>query len=368
MVHGLRKSLGTERIETRGVGCLLAAAAPEEVDLRRFEQLDRRSTGGAGRRRRERSRGEAPRRTGALAWRASGGPPGGDSRCRAPGLVEERLNAVELRVDSDLALGRQEELVGELEPLVAAHPFRERLRAQLMLALYRSGRQADALAAYRSAREAFDEELGLEPGPALRELERAILRQDPSLGAERSALESNLPRRRTPFVGRRLEVAAVCSLLREETRLLTLTGPGGVGKTSLAIEAAGELAGDLADGASFVDLSATADARLVASTIAGSLELVGQPGKPIEETLLSELPERRVVLVLDNFERVLEAAPLVAGLIAGGRRVANPRHEPHATPSRGRARVHRPSARPGRRHDGIRLACRGRRARVPAHR
>ena len=110
----------------------------------------------------------------------------------------------------------------------------------------------------------------------------------------------------------------MCSLLREETRLLTLTGPGGVGKTSLAIEAAGELAGDLADGASFVDLSATADARLVASTIAGSLELVGQPGKPIEETLLSELPERRVVLVLDNFERVLEAAPLVAGLIAGG--------------------------------------------------
>ena len=93
------------------------------------------------------------------------------------------MTAIEARIEADLALGRQDSLVAELETLVAAHPYREGLRAQLMLALYRSGRQAEALETYRRARRTFSEELGIEPGPRLQELERAILRHDPSLEA-----------------------------------------------------------------------------------------------------------------------------------------------------------------------------------------
>ena len=96
-------------------------------------------------------------------------------------LEELRLSALQDRIDADLALGRDAELVGELERLVAEHPLSERLRGQLMLALYRSGRQAEALAAYRAARETLVETLGIEPGAALRQLERAILDQDPAL-------------------------------------------------------------------------------------------------------------------------------------------------------------------------------------------
>jgi DNA-binding SARP family transcriptional activator len=99
-------------------------------------------------------------------------------------LEEIRLAAVELRIDADLALGRHDELVVELEALVAEHPLRERLRRYLMTALYRSGRQAEALDAYQNARRALVDELGIEPSPALQELEKAILRQDPSLDVE----------------------------------------------------------------------------------------------------------------------------------------------------------------------------------------
>ena len=98
-------------------------------------------------------------------------------------LEELRTQAIEDRIEADLALGRAAELVPELEQLIHDHPFRERLRGSLMLALYRSGRQADALQAYRDARSLLAEELGLEPGLALRELETAILRQDPVLEA-----------------------------------------------------------------------------------------------------------------------------------------------------------------------------------------
>src|SRR5262249_59728202 len=104
---------------------------------------------------------------------------------RASARLEElRLVALERRVEAALALGRHRELVAELEPLVAAEPHGERLRGQLMLALYRSGRQADALAVFHDGRESLVEELGIEPGPALRQLELAILRQDPGLDLE----------------------------------------------------------------------------------------------------------------------------------------------------------------------------------------
>src|SRR5205807_1316099 len=96
-------------------------------------------------------------------------------------LEERRMVAVVERIEADLALGRHAQLVGELQALVAEHPLRERLRAQLMLALYRSRRQAEALDAYQATRRTLVDELGIEPGPALQQLEKAILVQDPSL-------------------------------------------------------------------------------------------------------------------------------------------------------------------------------------------
>ena len=317
-VHGLRQLLGADRIVTRGSGYLLRAE-PEELDLLRFRRLleegqDALALGDAAR--------AAERLGGALGlWR---GEPLADLALESShgsewaGLEELRLDAVELRIEADLALGLQDGLIAELEALIGEHPFRERLRAQLMVALYRSGRQAEALEAYQAAWRLLGEELGIEPSPFLRELERAVLRQDPSLGLPGDATgRTNLSRPTTRLVGRRLEVASVCSMLRDpEVRLLTLTGPGGVGKTRLAIEAATELARDFEHGAVFVDLAPLADAVLVESTLAAALGVVAEPGETIRQQLIVRLCERELLLVLDNFERLLPTASLVAELLA----------------------------------------------------
>jgi predicted ATPase/DNA-binding SARP family transcriptional activator len=247
-------------------------------------------------------------------WR---GPAEGDGR-DSPELTrleELRLVAVEDRIDAVLALGRHRELVAELEALVAEEPLRERLRRQLMLALYRSGRQADALTAYQDARRTLVDELGLDPTPELRELEAAILRQDPALGVEPAELRERrrLPVPATPLVGRRQEVAQVSELLRGEARLVTLTGPGGTGKTRVAIQAAHDLAERFADGVTFVGLSALRDSELVLSEIGTALG-VTDGGDP-SEALASHLRRRSELLVIDNFEQVDEAAPALASLL-----------------------------------------------------
>jgi DNA-binding SARP family transcriptional activator len=176
-VSALRKLLGAERIGTRAPGYRLRVD-PGELDLARFESLvaAARSDGPEERSTRLRE---------ALAlWR---GDPLADLRDESFAhrellrLAELRVAALEDRLDADLARGRHRELVGELEALVAAHPFRERLRGQLMLALYRCGRQADALHAFQDARRALVSELGIDPGPALQQLQRQILDQDPAL-------------------------------------------------------------------------------------------------------------------------------------------------------------------------------------------
>jgi len=170
-------------------------------------------------------------------------------------LEELRLIAVMERVDADLALGAGGELVSELESLVASEPLQERLRGQLMLALYRAGRQADALAVYRDLSSLLREELGLEPSTSLQELERSILQQDPTLDPPRQAAAiaahsardeevprpsyGRLPLRGPRVIGRERELGELEELLVDPSvALVTLTGPGGSGKTTLALEAA----------------------------------------------------------------------------------------------------------------------------------
>jgi DNA-binding SARP family transcriptional activator len=180
-VSRLRKALPPDVLTTRSPGYLVRVE-PDELDLHRFERLvdEGRSLLARGL-----AADASERLRDALAlWR---GPALADfayesfAQAAIARLEEIRLAAVELRIDADLALGRHDELIGELEALVAEHPLRERLRVYLMTALYRSGRQAEALDAYQDARRALVDELGIDPSPALQELERAILRQDPSL-------------------------------------------------------------------------------------------------------------------------------------------------------------------------------------------
>ena len=193
-------------------------------------------------------------------------------------------------------------MLPELERLIVEEPYRERFRAQYVLALYRAGRQKDALEAYRRAREVFVEELGVDPSPELQDLERRILRHDPSLKApelpDRAHVE--LPTPPTPLLGRRLEVAAVTALLRrDDVRLVTLTGPGGTGKTRLALAAAEEPGPELRDGAVFVDLAAVRDPQLLAAAIAHTLG-VAESSSSLDEAVGEFLREKRLLLVLDN--------------------------------------------------------------------
>jgi DNA-binding SARP family transcriptional activator len=226
-VSQLRKVLGRECVETRPPGYLLRVEA-EELDLARFERLR-----------------EEGRLAEALAlWR---GPPLAEfashrfAQAEVARLEELRLACLEERIDRDLAEGRHAELVGELEGLVKQHPLRERLRSQLMLALYRSGRQAEALEGYQKARRALVDELGIEPAKALRDLHQAILRQDASLDLH-AAIAASAPAARSGFVGRKRELAALVAALDEvfagHGRVCLVAGEPGIGKSRLAEELA----------------------------------------------------------------------------------------------------------------------------------
>ena len=223
-VSQLRAVLGRERLETRPPGYLLRVE-PEELDVARFQAL------------REQGRPEE-----ALAlWR---GPPLAEFaqlRFAQPELArleELHIACREERAEHELARGRHTELAPELEALVKQHPLRERLRRQLMLALYRCGRQADALDAYRQARAALVDELGIEPGRELRELHQAILEQDPKL--DLAAAPTAAGRTGSPFVGRAAELAALAGALDDafdgRGRLCLLVGEPGIGKSRLAEE------------------------------------------------------------------------------------------------------------------------------------
>jgi DNA-binding SARP family transcriptional activator len=243
-VSALRKELPADTIRTVG-GAYALTLGPEELDRDRFERLlaEGRAALTAG----QNVEAAEQLRAALALWRGS---PLADlayepfTRDEITRLEELHIAAVEDRVDAELGLGLHDELVPELEGLVARHPLRERLRGQLMLALYQAGRQAEALEVYRAGRRTFMAELGIEPGRALHELERSILAQDPSLEASRKVASAPRPGRAaaSPLIGRDRELslleAGLEDALAGRGRLFVVVGAARSGKTHLADELA----------------------------------------------------------------------------------------------------------------------------------
>ncbi|MEU8380291.1 BTAD domain-containing putative transcriptional regulator [Streptosporangium sp. NPDC048865] len=273
-------------------------------------------------------------------------------------LRERWLTAQEEYAETRLELGEHVRLAGELGDLLAAHPFRERLRAAHMRALYRSGRQSEALDSYEELRVLLADELGLDPGSDLVALHRAVLTQDPALAASGPLPDrpgTNLPAPLTDLIGREEAVTGIRALLETE-RLVTLTGPGGVGKTRLAIETARHRAGPapsgpasssdvVRDGVWLVELAALdrpgdEDAvHRLAETIMTVLDVQDAAGGAGPVTAADRLTEalrpRRLLLVLDNCEHVVEPVAELAGSLlraAPGLRILATSQEPLALP------------------------------------
>ena len=326
----LRRTLGAGVIVTTEAGYALAVG-PDEVDVVRFEQLVAKG-------RRLAEAGEMVQASATLgeALGLRRGEPlaefayAGFAEAERAQLDELALVAIETRAGADLMLGRHGELAGELETQCAQHPLRERLWELLILALYQAGRQADALRAYTEVRDRLADELGIDPGPSLRELQARILAQDPSLAAASpapvrapaSAAAGNLRERLSSFIGRDAELEQLLGSVRS-CRLVTLTGPGGTGKTRLAVEAAAALRAEYPDGAWLVELASVAEPDGVGPAVAGALGAVAsalgspQPAGSAAKLIVRHLAGRCLVVVLDNCEHVIAEAAALADTLAG---------------------------------------------------
>jgi predicted ATPase/DNA-binding SARP family transcriptional activator len=381
LVSRLRGAAGRDVIE-HGPGGYRLAVPPGQVDARAFEQLvaaGRDALAGG-----DQAGGAALLREALALWRGPALADVADAPYAAAPvtrLTELRLAALEDRFDAELATGRGGELVPELEELAAAHPLRERLRGQLMRALYAAGRQADALAAYEDTRRVLADELGVDPSPGLSAVHLAILRGDPALAAagpdtaagpdmaagpaatagpagpagpaspavpsgsttqagpgRTRPRQGRLPAQLTTFVGREDELRRVGKLMAE-SRLVTLTGPGGAGKTRLSVEAAGRMADDAADGIWFVPLAPVRDALDVPQAVLTALGLQeaswpldpAEAGRPPLDRLADALAARQLILVLDNCEHLVGSVAWLAGRVlaqAPGVRILATSREP----------------------------------------
>ncbi|MFE3289329.1 BTAD domain-containing putative transcriptional regulator [Rhodococcus sp. NPDC059234] len=303
----------TDGVLVREGNRYVLAVDRERVDATRFEDLVRRGS--------EATADDAARcyREALALWRGSAYADIAGAEFAMPEvarLAEVRLTARKSLLAVELSRGRFAEVTADAEAVVAEHPLDERAWELLVLSLYRGGRQSDALGALRRVRAILDEELGIDPGIGLRELEVAVLTQDDALHPVREALRLEVPRAtklpvpRTRFVGRAAEVEAVTALL-DDRPLVTLVGPGGVGKTRLAVEVC-RIRAD-ADGPWLVDLGALTDGALLVSATAAAL---GLPGVGTVEHLAGVLSSREMLVIFDNCEHVVaEAARVVTVLL-----------------------------------------------------
>lgn len=315
-ISQLRKELGPDIIETRSYGYLLAVA-PDHVDAIRFERLMDTAVGTL--RQGDTAEGARQLREALALWRGEAlADFAFDSfaQVEIARLEELRIVANEELVDAELSLGLQADLVGRLHSLVKAYPLRERLWSQLVTALYRSGRQAEGLRALADVRRLLREDLGIEPGAALRQLEEDVLLQRPTLdGTARPSVTMDnapaLPSLRSSFVGRIAELTELDDLTAFPG-LVTLVGPGGVGKTRLSLEVAGRVRTRFSHGVWLVELAALTEPDLVGHAIAEALAVREEPGRSLVDTLSSFLAGRRLLLILDNCEHLVDAAASMA--------------------------------------------------------
>jgi DNA-binding SARP family transcriptional activator len=337
-VKELRKTLAvpaSSRIRTLQGGYLIHVAA-DELDVARFSAMLSHASAAAG--------GGAWERAAALLgsalelWR---GDPLADVPSEwlafreVPRLAEMRLQAIEARFEAELQLGHHAEAIADLRQVAAMHPLRERLSALLMLALYRDGQQAAALAAYQHARDLLVDELGAEPGPELRKLQHQILAADPGLAGPVNSwppaqemvghvLPRELPAPVGHFTGRAAELSKLSELAggSPAVAICAVGGTAGVGKTALAVQWAHQVAGQFPDGQLYVNLRGydPHEPLSAADALAGFLRTLGVPGAEIPDEAQdrarlyrSKLAGRRVLVLLDNARDADQVRPLLPG-------------------------------------------------------
>ncbi|WP_412077450.1 AfsR/SARP family transcriptional regulator [Streptomyces xanthophaeus] len=340
----LRRALPGVDVESHPAGYRLAVR-PEDVDVVRFEQL---ASAGRGALAGDPATAARILREALALWR---GPAlldvAGSDFFRAPvtRLTELRMAALEDRIEADLRVGRGRELTGELSSLVAEHPLREKLVGALMRALVAAGRPAEALTVYGRAREALAEELGTDPSAELSALHTAVLRGElaeahpvpaaatPTVPPARAAHEepsaatagpgpdaaplTNLRSGLASFVGREADLVRVDTLIGR-FRLTTLTGPGGAGKTRLAVQAARPLLGRFPDGVWLVELAPLSEGSGVPQAVLAALGLREHAGAGDPAArLAAALRARSVLLVLDNCEHLIEEVAKLADRLLG---------------------------------------------------
>jgi predicted ATPase/DNA-binding SARP family transcriptional activator len=318
-------------VETHPAGYRLALD-PDAVDAVRFRSLA--ATGREELARDPRQAGRTLREALAL-WRGPALADAATAQFAAAAvarLEELRLSALEDRVDADLATGRPDTVLGELDGLVTAHPLRERLCGQLMRALAGAGRQADALAAYERLRRRLADDLGIDPSEALQAIHVGVLRGETASPvaeprADRGPGEpapTNLRAQITSFVGRADDLARITGVLAD-ARLVTLTGPGGAGKTRLAGEAAARMLDRMPDGVWMVELGSVADPTDLPQAVLaplgarelGLLPPRGATALPPRERLVEAVGDKRLLLVMDNCEHLVGAVAALVDHLLG---------------------------------------------------
>jgi predicted ATPase/DNA-binding SARP family transcriptional activator len=333
LVSRLRRLL-PDVVKSHAAGYRLALE-PEAVDAVRFERM---ALAGRERLREDPLAARELLREALALWRgpaladAAGARFAGAAIAR---LEELRLGATEDRIDAELLTGPSDALVAELDELATAHPLRERLHGQLMRALSASQRPADALGSYERLRRRLADELGIDPSEEVRAIHLAVLRGDLTAGPDKPHAptppkaaraeqppRSNLRAQITSFVGRGSDIARIEDLLAR-WRLVTLTGPGGAGKTRLAIEAGAGMLDRMPDGVWMVELAPVADPldlpRAVLSLLGarelGLLARRGSGAVPPIERIVQAIGDKHLLLVLDNCEHLVAAAADFADLL-----------------------------------------------------